>query len=76
LRYAVSRKHFLCGCLDFTDPLEEEHLIVGYGYRSSMRLTRICAPPAAVIGGVLGDGAAMPRVTANGSNRHVFRIKP
>jgi len=35
LRYAVSRKHFLCGCLDFTDRLEEEHLIVGYGYRYS-----------------------------------------
>jgi hypothetical protein len=33
LRYVVSRKHFLCGCLDFTDRLEEEHLIVGYGYR-------------------------------------------
>jgi hypothetical protein len=33
LRYPVSRKHFLCGCLDFTDRLEEEHLIVGYGYR-------------------------------------------
>lgn len=34
-RYPVTRKHFLCGCLDFTDPLEEEHLIVGYGYRYS-----------------------------------------
>jgi hypothetical protein len=33
LRYPVTRKHFLCGCLDFTDCLEDEHLIVGYGYR-------------------------------------------
>jgi len=33
LRYPMSRKHFLCGCLDFTDRLEEEHLIAGYGYR-------------------------------------------
>jgi hypothetical protein len=33
LQYQMSRKHFLCGCLDFTDRLEEEHLIVGYGYR-------------------------------------------
>ena len=32
-RYPVTRKHFLCGCLDFTDRLSEEHLIVGYGYR-------------------------------------------
>jgi len=32
-RYPVSRKHFLCGCLDFTEHLPEEHLIVGYGYR-------------------------------------------
>lgn len=32
-RYPVTRKHFLCGCLDFTDNLAEEHLIVGYGYR-------------------------------------------
>ena len=32
-RYSVTRKHFLCGCLDFTDRLPEEHLIVGYGYR-------------------------------------------
>ena len=32
-RYRVTRKHFLCGCLDFTEHLEEEHLIVGYGYR-------------------------------------------
>lgn len=29
----VTRKHFLCGCLDFTERLPEEHLIVGYGYR-------------------------------------------
>jgi hypothetical protein len=33
LRYSITRKHFLCGCLDFTDGLLEEHLIVGYGYR-------------------------------------------
>jgi hypothetical protein len=32
-RDPVTRKHFLCGCLDFTDQLPEEHLIVGYGYR-------------------------------------------
>src|ERR1039458_9896104 len=32
-RYPVTRKHFLCGCLDFTEHLPEEHLIVGYGYR-------------------------------------------
>ena len=32
-RYPVTRKHFLCGCLDFTEHLEEEHLIVAYGYR-------------------------------------------
>lgn len=32
-RYSVTRKHFLCGCLDFTDRLSEEHLIVGYGRR-------------------------------------------
>ena len=32
-RYRVTRKHFLCGCLDFTEHLEKEHLIVGYGYR-------------------------------------------
>ncbi len=32
-RYPVTRKHFLCGCLDFTERLPEEHLIVGYGYR-------------------------------------------
>ena len=30
-RYPVTRKHFLCGCLDFTERLPEEHLIVGYG---------------------------------------------
>lgn len=29
----VTRKHFLCGCLEFTEHLPEEHLIVGYGYR-------------------------------------------
>jgi|SRR6185437_5832257 len=34
LRYPVTRKHFLCGCLDFTEKLFEEHLIVGYGFRS------------------------------------------
>jgi hypothetical protein len=33
LRYTVTRKHFLCGCLDYTEHLPEEHLIVGYGYR-------------------------------------------
>jgi hypothetical protein len=33
LRYSVTRKQFLCGCLDFTDRLPEEHLIVGYGFR-------------------------------------------
>lgn len=32
-RAPVTRKHFLCGCLDFTEWLAEEHLIVGYGYR-------------------------------------------
>lgn len=32
-RDPVTRKHFLCGCLDFTERLPEEHLIVGYGYR-------------------------------------------
>jgi hypothetical protein len=32
-QYRVTRKHFLCGCLDFTEHLAEEHLIVGYGYR-------------------------------------------
>jgi len=32
-KYTVTRKHFLCGCLDLTDNLPEEHLIVGYGYR-------------------------------------------
>lgn len=31
-KYRVTRKHFLCGCLDFTDRLPEEHLIVGYGH--------------------------------------------
>lgn len=33
LKFPVSRKHFLCACLDSTDRLEVEHLIVGYGYR-------------------------------------------
>lgn len=33
LRTPLTRKHFLCGCLEFTDRLPEEHLIVGYGYR-------------------------------------------
>ena len=32
-RNAVTRKHFLCACLDSTEHLLEEHLIVGYGYR-------------------------------------------
>lgn len=32
-RGSVTRKQFLCGCLDFTEHLLEEHLIVGYGYR-------------------------------------------
>jgi len=32
-QYPATRKHFLCGCLDFTQRLPEEHLIVGYGYR-------------------------------------------
>ena len=34
-RDPVTRKHFLCGCLDFTERMQEEHLIVGYGYRYS-----------------------------------------
>jgi hypothetical protein len=34
LRYSATRKHFLCGCLDYTDRQPEEHLIVGYGFRS------------------------------------------
>lgn len=33
LKYAVTRKQFLCACLDFTQHLSEEHLIVGYGHR-------------------------------------------
>jgi hypothetical protein len=33
LKYTVTRKNFLCGCLDFTEKLPEEHLIVGYGFR-------------------------------------------
>jgi len=36
-RDPVTRKHFLCGCLDFTEDLPEEHLIVGYGYRYGRR---------------------------------------
>jgi hypothetical protein len=32
-RYSITRKNFLCGCLDFTEDLPEEHLIVGYGFR-------------------------------------------
>ena len=32
-RDPVTRKHFLCGCLEFTEHLPEERLIVGYGYR-------------------------------------------
>ena len=32
-RPPVNRNPFLCGCLDFTENLPEEHLIVGYGYR-------------------------------------------
>ena len=33
LKYTVTRKNFLCGCLDFTEKLPAEHLIVGYGCR-------------------------------------------
>ncbi len=33
-RNPVTRKHFLCGCLDFTENFPEEHLVVGYGYRN------------------------------------------
>ena len=33
MRFPVSRKHLLCACLDSTDRLDVEHLIVGYGYR-------------------------------------------
>lgn len=33
LRDALTRKHFLCACLDFTEDLAQEQLIVGYGYR-------------------------------------------
>lgn len=29
----VKRNSFLCGCLDYTENLPEEHLIVGYGFR-------------------------------------------
>jgi hypothetical protein len=32
-RDPATRKHFLCGCLDVTDRLQEEHLIVGLGTR-------------------------------------------
>ena len=32
-RDPVTRRHFLCGCLDVTDRLPEEHLIVGPGTR-------------------------------------------
>jgi hypothetical protein len=32
-RDPVTRKHLLCGCLDFTEHVPQEHLIVGYGYR-------------------------------------------
>ena len=32
-RDPVNRNAFLLGCLDFTETLPEEHLIVGYGYR-------------------------------------------
>lgn len=32
-RDPVTRKHFLCGCLDVTYQLPEEHLIVGLGTR-------------------------------------------
>jgi hypothetical protein len=32
-RAPVTRKHFLCGCLDVTENLDKEHLIVGYGFR-------------------------------------------
>lgn len=42
-RDPVTRKHFLCGCLDFTERLDEEHLIVGYGYRhgNTTRIDRV-----------------------------------
>src|SRR5580693_5999077 len=42
-KYPVTRKHFLCGCLDFTDRLPEEHLIVGYGYcyRNTTEIERV-----------------------------------
>jgi hypothetical protein len=33
LRSPIKRNSFLCGCLDFTKSLPEEHLIVGYGFR-------------------------------------------
>jgi hypothetical protein len=33
LRDTVTRKHFLCACLDLTEHLTEERLIVAYGYR-------------------------------------------
>ena len=36
-RSPVNRNPFLCGCLDFTEHLPEEHLIVGYGYRYGPR---------------------------------------
>ena len=39
-RPAVNRNPFLCGCLDFTESLPEEHLIVGYGYRPRRCLPR------------------------------------
>jgi len=32
-RPAVNRKGFLLGCLDFTELRDDEHLIVGYGFR-------------------------------------------
>jgi hypothetical protein len=42
-KYRVTRKHFLCGCLDFTDKVPEEHLIVGYGlhYRNTTDIERV-----------------------------------
>lgn len=32
-RGQVSRNAFLCGCLDYTKTCQEEHLLIGYGFR-------------------------------------------